>query len=256
MTNPKPFLPQACCGTYTGRQDQHMFARANYLLPFLVSATLHGSVAAAVYAGVVYGPEISLSGGGGSSTYYVSFVDGEQELAPRGQIAQQPTFSPVPRIQSKQEFHSQTVRLTPPSKLLRASPGPKAFSPASGLALDKSPENALCNSSLNCGALPGPGVTGNSSGHAQGSSPIVAPKPPYPWAARRAGFEGSVELAVDISKSGEVSYARIVQSSGREDCDSSALETIREKWKFSPATRNGRPIDWNEKIVVVYSLKN
>lgn len=233
-----------------------MFARANYFLPFLVSATLHGSVAAAVYAGVVYGPEISLSGGGGSSTYYVSFVSSEQELAPRGQIAQQSTFSPAPRIQSKQEYHYQAARLTPSSKLLRASPSPKVFSAPNGLALDKSPDNAICSGSLNCGALPGPGVAGNSSGHAQGSAPILAPKPPYPWAARRAGFEGSVELAVDISKSGEVSYARIVQSSGREDCDNSALETIREKWKFSPATQNGRPIDWNEKIVVVYSLKN
>ncbi len=85
--------------------------------------------------------------------------------------------------------------------------------------------------------------------------PVRAPKPPYPTEARKDGFEGQVVLDVLIDKEGRVSTASVVQSSSRTDCDTAALSTILDRWRFEPASINGQSIAWREKIVVSYKLK-
>ena len=92
-------------------------------------------------------------------------------------------------------------------------------------------------------------------GGQRGPSPYSVPKPPYPTAAREIGFEGSVLLGIQIEDSGIVSHAQILQSSGRSDCDSAALKTIRERWRFRPATFMGKPIAWRQKVLVAYTLQ-
>lgn len=94
------------------------------------------------------------------------------------------------------------------------------------------------------------------------------PKPPYPVAARRAGFEGAVVLRVLVDKSGEPKLAEVRKSSGRSDCDESAQRTVQNKWQFDPValfsarqtSGVGRSIDRivdgmiERFIVVQYSL--
>jgi len=106
------------------------------------------------------------------------------------------------------------------------------------------------------------GGTGNSGGSGDrgggsvgGLATVYAPKPPYPWAARVAGFEGRVVLELNITDQGHVSEARILESSGRDDCDNSALKTVREKWAFEPAKINGTPVNCTEKVSVRYVLR-
>lgn len=86
-------------------------------------------------------------------------------------------------------------------------------------------------------------------------SVVRAPKPPYPRLARKAGFEGKVMLDVEVAKDGSVKSCNVLRSSGREDCDNAAVETVRERWRFQPATLNGIPVQSREKIVVVYNLE-
>ena len=96
--------------------------------------------------------------------------------------------------------------------------------------------------------------TPSGGGSVGGVAAVYAPKPPYPWAARVAGFEGRVVLELNISQFGRVNDARIVESSGRDDCDSSALKTVKDKWNFEPAKINGIPVDCTERVSVRYIL--
>jgi len=85
---------------------------------------------------------------------------------------------------------------------------------------------------------------------------INSPKPPYPYRARRAGFEGKVVLNIKVNRLGQVRTAQILKSSGRADCDNSAKNTILERWRFKPATLFGNPIPSNTKIAVIFKLTN
>ena len=55
--------------------------------------------------------------------------------------------------------------------------------------------------------------------------------PVYPIEALRQAIEGSPKLALELDPQGNVSRARLVQSSGNEALDFAALEAAR-KWKF------------------------
>ncbi|MBX7145353.1 MAG: TonB family protein [Oligoflexia bacterium] len=217
-------------------------------ISFCLSAALHGAAAVGIYGAVVVGPSIALSGGGkSSSSIEVSYIPSlppqpEQAGVISTASAQMSSLKPaelrlkpMERSVLKQESHAIPARLQ--AAAVKA--------PTNG---DTS--NACANPTCSSGLAPGAG-----DGPTQGSSLRYSPKPPYPWAARRAGFEGSVELAISIDSLGKVSQASIVKSSGRNDCDSSALDTITREWQFEPARAHGAPIEWRENIVVVYSLR-
>lgn len=66
--------------------------------------------------------------------------------------------------------------------------------------------------------------------------PIFQPSPRYPSIAVRRGLEGVVELAVKINPDGSPLSVRVSQSSGYSFFDQSALETVRDQWRFSHGT--------------------
>ena len=93
------------------------------------------------------------------------------------------------------------------------------------------------------GAGPGGGSgVGLGSGAA---SPAygVNPEPPYPIAARRMGLQGTVVLRVVVGADGSPVSVAVLQSSGYTILDASAADTVRSKWRFVPARRNGVPIE-------------
>ncbi|MBM3490321.1 MAG: energy transducer TonB [Alphaproteobacteria bacterium] len=67
------------------------------------------------------------------------------------------------------------------------------------------------------------------------------PLPDYPQLSRLRGQEGRVRLAVRIDAEGRVTELRIVESSGHALLDKAAREAV-ERWRFRPATRDGRPV--------------
>jgi protein TonB len=61
------------------------------------------------------------------------------------------------------------------------------------------------------------------------------PAPEYPAEARRLRLEGLVELWVLVGTDGRARQVVLHQSSGSEELDQAAMETVRERWQFQPA---------------------
>lgn len=64
--------------------------------------------------------------------------------------------------------------------------------------------------------------------------------PPYPAEARKLRIEGNVVMTGEVTPEGAVSGLTVIGSSS-PILDSTALRTVG-KWKFSPATFNGKPV--------------
>jgi len=67
------------------------------------------------------------------------------------------------------------------------------------------------------------------------------PKPGYTEEARRARVAGSVVLGITIDEDGNAKVTDILKPMG-VGMDESAIRTIEEEWKFSPAMLDGVPI--------------
>ncbi len=103
----------------------------------------------------------------------------------------------------------------------------------------------------------GPNNTGLGS-HAERWRGVTAPvvihqvEPEYPDEARKAKFQGSVLVAVEVDEQGRVRGVRIVKSAGL-GLDEKAMEAVK-KWRFRPATRDGRPVAVPASIEVSFHL--
>jgi protein TonB len=132
----------------------------------------------------------------------------------------------------------------PPPPLPVAKPAPPKpvrtiSTPESGATSNKSP------SSTN--------QTG-AAGDTSKPSVLYNPPPIYPSESTRANEEGSVLLSVQVNASGRADTVTISKSSGFQRLDRSASEAVR-RWKFKPATRNGKPIATIVDVPFVFRLK-
>jgi protein TonB len=81
---------------------------------------------------------------------------------------------------------------------------------------------------------------------------LVKPKrlsslsPEYPALLKAQGIEGDVAVLIRISPDGKVLDAKVIKGSGQSDFDKAAL-TAAQKERFSPAIRNGEPIEYTLK---------
>ena len=83
--------------------------------------------------------------------------------------------------------------------------------------------------------------------------PIDTPDPEYTDKARRAKLEGQVSVEVTVNKKGRVTQAKQLGPKLGMGLDKQALKAAR-KWRFEPATRDGKPIAATERIVVTFEL--
>jgi len=77
-------------------------------------------------------------------------------------------------------------------------------------------------------------------------------EPGYSDAARRAKYQGTVVLDVEIDASGAVSSVRTQRSLGL-GLDESATEAVKQ-WRFRPATQDGNPVAVRTRVIVSFSL--
>ena len=85
------------------------------------------------------------------------------------------------------------------------------------------------------------------------ASYIYNPKPKYPEAARKEGWEGTVLLRVLVDREGKSRSVEVSRSSGFETLDRAAMETVKV-WRFHPAHYGERLVESWVKIPVVFSL--
>jgi TonB family protein len=88
---------------------------------------------------------------------------------------------------------------------------------------------------------------------------IVAPKlvyqvtPEYSEEARKARYEGTVVLEAVIRKDGSIDVVHLLRSLGF-GLDQNAIEAVK-RWRFSPATKNGTPVDSVLNVEVRFNLR-
>jgi TonB family protein len=82
--------------------------------------------------------------------------------------------------------------------------------------------------------------------------PTYTPEPEFSEEARRARFQGIVVLKIVINKEGNIVRVRLERALGM-GLDQNAMEGV-ERWRFTPATRNGQPVAVEMNIEVAFNL--
>lgn len=71
---------------------------------------------------------------------------------------------------------------------------------------------------------------------------VQGPPPRYPAIAIRRHWEGVVVLRILVGEDGRARVVRIERGSGRAPLDDAARKQVLKHWLFSPAMRDGRPV--------------
>lgn len=95
---------------------------------------------------------------------------------------------------------------------------------------------------------PAPGTIRVSQGVSQGML-LKKVAPVYPSIARQMGKEGTVELLATIDKDGEVSKVKVLH--GDMMLARAAVDAVKE-WVYRPYLLNGRPVEIETQITVVF----
>ena len=79
------------------------------------------------------------------------------------------------------------------------------------------------------------------------------PKPAYPMSARRNGEAGTAIVKVLVTGEGQPGRVELENSSGFDALDRSALDTVK-RWRFTPATRGGEPVEAWVRVPIEFRL--
>jgi periplasmic protein TonB len=85
-----------------------------------------------------------------------------------------------------------------------------------------------------------------------GPSPIRMPQPSYTREAIRNNVQGAVVLRVVIDEQGKVEVLQVLRSV--PELDAEAIRMVESRWRFQPATKNGRPVSTLSDLVVRFNL--
>ncbi len=244
---------------------------------FLLALALHLTAGVALYSYVATSTledqgepfiTVEISGDGGEG------LDSTQPLASLAAsdlsaAERQPSLAPalIPEVTAAKAKEPELLMIKPVKKVARVAPDTTV--PKRKLLKPEPIAQAALNTeaflgdtqclSTSCSAQ---GITsygdasyGNGTKSAQqslGLKLVHSPIPRYPEAARRAGFQGKVLLDVSVQSDGKPEAVSLVSSSGRPDCDASALETVRERWRFNQHDSDG---DVRQRIAIVFKLR-
>ena len=81
---------------------------------------------------------------------------------------------------------------------------------------------------------------------------IYSPEPSFSDEARKAKYQGTVELFVVVGKDGHTYDIRVAQSLGM-GLDEKAMEAVAH-WRFKPAALNGQPVATRILVEVDFHL--
>jgi periplasmic protein TonB len=79
-----------------------------------------------------------------------------------------------------------------------------------------------------------------------------SPDPVYPEKERKSGHEGTVVLSVVVGRDGSPRDVKVSRTLGRE-FDQAAIDAV-ESWRFSPGTKNGKPVATRINVQVSFRI--
>ena len=198
---------------------------------------------------------VSLPGGGGGP------VGPEAGPPPGPPVAAPAPAAPAPVAPAPQAKVAKAPK--PVAKAVKPAPAPAAEPPAPTATADASGAAAgAAGAGGAAGAVAGGGGTGagggdGSGGDGSGGARVAYgqnPLPPYPLVARRLELEGVVVLDVLVAPDGSAADVRIARSSGHQPLDDSAVRTVRERWRFIPARRDGAAVESRVTVPIRFRL--
>lgn len=80
--------------------------------------------------------------------------------------------------------------------------------------------------------------------------------PPYPPISQRLGEQGTSLLNITIDENGRCTEASVATSSGSNRLDTAAIDYVKLRYRWKPATQGGKPVAVRTQIKIVWSLKD
>jgi TonB family protein len=117
---------------------------------------------------------------------------------------------------------------------------------------DDTPDDAIYKVSPSMLTQSSPGALEDKKDNVLAPRPTYTPEPEFSEQARRAKFQGTVILQIVVNKKGDVVRVILERALGM-GLDQNAMEGV-ERWRFSPATRNGQPVAVALNIEVAFNL--
>jgi TonB family protein len=97
-----------------------------------------------------------------------------------------------------------------------------------------------------------PHPSGATEPKAVSSHAVVADD--YPPLSIRAGEQGIAAVRYLIKSDGSIGDVQVVQTSGIKRIDDAAVQMIRKRWKFQPATVEGKPTEWWNTAITSFQM--
>ena len=117
---------------------------------------------------------------------------------------------------------------------------------------DDTPDDAIYKVSHTTSMLSSPGAPEDKNDNVLPPRPTYTPEPEFSEQARRAKFQGTVVVQIVVNKKGDVVRVRLERALGM-GLDQNAMEGV-ERWRFTPATRNGQPVAVMMNVEVAFNL--
>ena len=77
----------------------------------------------------------------------------------------------------------------------------------------------------------------------------------YPPVSIRLQEQGKVAIKYTIAADGSVTECAVVTGSGKPRLDDAACTMVKKRWKFKPATQDGKPVAVSLPAEVIFALK-
>jgi TonB family protein len=81
---------------------------------------------------------------------------------------------------------------------------------------------------------------------------IYKPEAQYSEEARKAKWQGTATLSVDVDPSGAATNIKVIRNLGL-GLDEKAIEAVRQ-WKFEPGVKDGKPVTVPVQVEVIFRL--
>lgn len=184
-------------------------------------------------------PELSTRRQPGTSRSREPAQSQPPERRERGRVASSISRVDRPTTSHPQPDAPETARVQPIEVDSARRPAPADVQPSSASTASQQSSNSVAQT---VGTTP-----------IKPARPISNPNPVYPPDAVQQGLEGRAILSVTIAVSGLVTKVMVAESSGHKSLDQAALDAVR-RWRFAPATRGGKPVEWTARLPIRFRL--